>query len=94
MSISIPRVAATAMLCILVSGYALAQKKPLLPDGFPSKPIRVIVTTGSGGGLDIITRAVANKFFERTGANIVVVNQSGASGGIAINQQGTATADG
>ena len=94
MSISVLRIAATAMLCSLVSSNALAQKKPLLPDGFPSRPIRVIVTTGSGGGLDIITRAVSNKFFERTGANIVVDNQNGASGGIAINQLGAAPADG
>ena len=77
------RLAAVALL--LASTAALAQQKLLLP-GFPTKPIRVIVTTGTGGGLDIITRAVSNKFTERTGANVIVDNQNGASGGIAINQ--------
>ena len=77
----------------LVPVVAPAQQKQLLP-GFPSKPIRVIVTTGTGGGLDIITRAVSNKFAERTGANVVVDNQNGASGGIAINQVASLPADG
>lgn len=89
------RIAATTLLLSGLSPFnALAQKKPLLPDGFPAKPIRVIVTTGTGGGLDIITRAVSNKFAERTGANVVVDNQNGASGGIAINQVVNSPADG
>ncbi len=91
---NISRIAAAALLGCMLSSAALAQKKPLLPNGFPTKPIRVIVTTGSGGGLDIITRAVSNKFAERTGASVIVDNQNGASGGIAINQLAANPPDG
>ena len=87
-------IAIVTLLCGLASSHVLAQRKPLLPDGFPSKPIRVIVTTGSGGGLDIITRAVSNKFSERTGATMVVDNQPGGSGGVALNQTALSPADG
>lgn len=84
-----------SLLCTFASAQTYAQqKKPLLPDGYPARPIRVIVSTAPGGGLDIITRAVGTKFGERTGANIVVDNQGGASGGIAINTVASAAPDG
>jgi len=77
-----------------LSSSAMAQKKPLLPDGFPNKPIKITVSTSPGGGLDIVTRAMVARMAESTGAAIVVDNNGGASGSIAVNMVASSAPDG
>ena len=79
----------------LFAGAALAQtKKPLLPDGYPARPVRLLVSTTAGGGLDIVCRALAIKLGERTGASFITDNQAGANGAIAVNTIAAAVPDG
>ncbi|MGE3922055.1 MAG: tripartite tricarboxylate transporter substrate binding protein [Lautropia sp.] len=47
---------------------------------FPSKPIRIVVPFGVGGGVDITTRALAKSFTEGLGQTIVVDNKTGGNG--------------
>lgn len=70
------------------------QRKPLLPDGYPAKPVRVINSAGAGGGLDIVTRALANRISERVGVPLLVDNIAGAAGALAVNAAAAAPADG
>jgi tripartite-type tricarboxylate transporter receptor subunit TctC len=92
MSSAISCAAFAAALC---TGQALAQtKKPLLPDGYPSRPVRILVSTTPGGGLDIVGRALAIKLGDRTGASFIVDNQAGANGAIAVNTIAAAAPDG
>jgi tripartite-type tricarboxylate transporter receptor subunit TctC len=52
---------------------------------YPSKPVRVIVSSAPGGGQDVTTRPVAQKLGEAFGVSVVVDNRGGASGIIAMD---------
>jgi len=45
---------------------------------YPTQPVRVIVTTAPGGGLDTFARALAREFSDRAGQQFVVDNRAGA----------------
>lgn len=59
----------------LVSASAAAQ-------GYPGKPVRIIVPFAPGGATDIVTRVVAQKLNELWGQQVVVDNRAGAGGNI------------
>ena len=50
---------------------------------FPNHPIRVIVAVPAGGGVDTVTRLVANQMSQTLGQPLVVENKSGAGGSVA-----------
>jgi tripartite-type tricarboxylate transporter receptor subunit TctC len=64
------------------------------PSGYPAKPIRVLVGSSPGGGVDIITRSAAQKLTERWGRPVVVDNRTGAGGVIAVELLARAAPDG
>jgi tripartite-type tricarboxylate transporter receptor subunit TctC len=49
-------------------------------DTWPSHPVRVIVAYPAGGGLDFVTRVLAQQLSKKTGQSFVVENRAGASG--------------
>ena len=70
-----------------ISGVAVAQ-------GYPNKPVRLIVPQSPGGGADILARAVAAKLSETWGHQVVVENRAGAAGIIGTEAAAKATPDG
>src|SRR3546814_14797639 len=48
-------------------------------NGFPNRPITIVVPYPAGGGSDSVARIVARKLNERLGQPIVVENVAGAS---------------
>ncbi len=78
-----------------LAGAAHSQKPNGLPGNYPSKPIRVIVGTAPGGGLDIITRPVMTKLTERWDSQVIVENRaSGVGSVVAMDYTAKAPADG
>jgi tripartite-type tricarboxylate transporter receptor subunit TctC len=47
---------------------------------YPTQPIRIIVTVPPGGGVDAVTRIVADKLHQRFGQPVVVENRGGQAG--------------
>jgi tripartite-type tricarboxylate transporter receptor subunit TctC len=70
-------------------GVATAAAQP-----YPSRPIRMIVSTSPGGITDIASRILAEHITKRTGAAVVVDNRPGASGSIAMEAVARAVPDG
>lgn len=70
------------------------EKRGGLPDSYPTRPIRVLVGVSPGGGLDSITRLVAQKLGERLGQTFIVDNRPGATSTIAMNLAASASPDG
>ena len=62
----------SGMLLIATLPAALAQVN------YPAQPVRVIVTTAPGGGLDTFARVLAREFSDRAGQQFVVDNRAGA----------------
>lgn len=62
--------------------------------GFPSKSISFVVPFAAGGPADLVAREVARLMGEDIGKPVVVENQPGGSGVVALNSMSRATADG
>ena len=57
---------------------------PAWSQGFPSKPIHLVVSGSPGASTDLIARRLAKVIQAQTGATVVVENKAGASGSIAL----------
>jgi tripartite-type tricarboxylate transporter receptor subunit TctC len=79
---------------LLALGLAPAPPCAVAAQGYPNKPVRVIVASGAGGGLDFVGRLVSPKLAEDLGQNVVVDNRAGASGSIAAELAAQAAPDG
>ena len=70
---------------------AMAQDKPA---GYPTRPIRIIVSVAPGAGGDAIARLAGQMLSDRWGQNAVVDNRSGGGGVIATELVARAVPDG
>ncbi len=61
---------------------------------YPSKPIRVIVSTSPGGVTDLTARIFGQFVTDKTGQAVVIDNRPGASGNIALDALAKASPDG
>ena len=78
-----------ALLCI-----ALAWSCTALGQGWPTKPVRVIVTFAPGGSSDIVARLLAVPLQAELGQSVIVDNKPGAGGTIGAYEAARAEPDG
>ncbi|CAH0279083.1 tripartite tricarboxylate transporter substrate binding protein [Roseomonas sp. CECT 9278] len=79
----------------LLAAAALPLTAPALAlDGFPSRPLRLVVGFTPGGATDISARAIAPKMSEALGQPVIVENRPGAGSNIASEVVARSPADG
>jgi tripartite-type tricarboxylate transporter receptor subunit TctC len=78
----------------LALGYAAPGLAAEAAQTYPTKPVRLTVASGAGGGLDFVARQVAVPLSEALGQAVVVDNRAGASGSIAAEVSAQSAADG
>jgi tripartite-type tricarboxylate transporter receptor subunit TctC len=86
-------VAGALLSCLAIPAYG-QRSSPALPGGYPAKSVRVMVGTSPGGGVDAITRGVAQKLTEQWGQSFVVENRTGGGGVLAVTLLAQAAPDG
>src|SRR5262245_4442187 len=64
------------------------------PQGYPLRPVRMIVPFPSGAGVDVVARLLAPSLAERLHQNIVIDNRAGAGGTIGAVLAASSAADG
>ena len=79
---------ALATLCAIVIGTAAHAQ------GYPAKPIHLLVAFPPGGPVDIIARLIAPKMSETLGQPVIVENKVGASGNVATAEVAKSAPDG
>ncbi|HSQ02877.1 MAG TPA: tripartite tricarboxylate transporter substrate-binding protein, partial [Burkholderiales bacterium] len=62
--------------------------------GFPTKPVRMVVHIGPGSSMDIVARVLGQKLNERWGQSVIIDNRAGAGGNIGIDLVAKAVPDG
>jgi tripartite-type tricarboxylate transporter receptor subunit TctC len=65
-----------------------------ISQGFPAKPVRLVVGYSAGGPTDVIARVIAQDMAKHLGQGVVVENKTGASGLIGTMEVKRAAPDG
>ena len=80
--------------CLLAVTALLGATLACAQDGYPNKPVRIIVPFAPGGGGDAVTRTISDRLSERLGQPVIIENKPGASGFIGAQAVATAAPDG
>ena len=72
----------TLLAGLLLAAPAFGQATQDKAADYPKRPIRIIVCVPAGGGVDTVTRIVADKLGQRLGQPVVIENRTGQSGNI------------
>ncbi len=85
-----------ALLATLACAASLAiQAQPAAAADWPTKPVRIIVPAGGGGGTaDPISRVLAEALSKRLGQSFIVENRGGANGNIGASAAAKSAPDG
>ena len=74
--------AITTRRSILLGAASAGLAAPAVAQGFPSRPVRLVVPYSAGGGADTTARLIAPKLQDALGQTVVIDNKPGAGGTI------------
>lgn len=77
------------LLCLLCAAFTAAAA-----EAYPSRPIRIVVSSAAGSGPDVVARLCGPRLAELLGQSVVIDNRSGAGGNIGAEIAAQAAADG
>jgi tripartite-type tricarboxylate transporter receptor subunit TctC len=84
----------TGILAAALAGVTVAAGFAQAQDGYPAKPVRLIVPFPPGGSLDFNARAIQDRYAALIGQQLVIDNRGGASGTIGTGVAMRASPDG
>ena len=84
-----PLLRALAILVLTLSSAVAA-----VAQGYPTKPVKIIVSTSAGGITDLAARILGAHITAKSGQPVVIDNRPGASGNIAMDAVAKAPPDG
>jgi tripartite-type tricarboxylate transporter receptor subunit TctC len=79
---------------IAAAALAGAAAHPAAADDYPSKPIKIIVSTSAGGITDLGARLIGTHVQAKTGETVVIDNRAGGGGNIALEACAKSPPDG
>jgi tripartite-type tricarboxylate transporter receptor subunit TctC len=85
---------AAVLQLLLAAALLLAGVPAASAQGYPTRPVRVVVGFPAGGPTDVIARLVSQKLSDALGQQFFVENIGGAGGNTAAGQVARATPDG
>ena len=88
------RLAVLSAIMLCVSGAWSQSRAQDAAANYPNRPIHIIVCVPAGGGVDTVTRIVADGLQKKLGQPVVVENRSGAAGNIGAEAVFNADPDG
>lgn len=77
-----------------LAALSLLAAGPVAAQGYPTKPVRIVVPYVAGGAADIFGRTIAQKLSESFKQQFVVENRGGANGGLGTEAVAKAAPDG
>ena len=84
-----------ARILTLLLGIVFAcSATPLAAQGYPAKPVRIIVPWPAGGGVDVTLRTITPKLTEALGQPVILEFHAGAAGMIGTDMAAKAAPDG
>lgn len=84
----------TRLLALVLSALSIAVVGSAAAQGYPAKPIRVIVPVAAGSGLDLVARVATEKMSQNMGATLYIENLPGANSNIGAAAAARAAPDG
>jgi len=81
-----------ALACAVLLSFALS--RPSAAQGWPDRPVRLVVPLSPGGASDLTARVLATGLARRLGQPVTVENRPGGGGNIAIEHVARAAPDG
>lgn len=88
------RILLTNALKLIAAAALLAGAGGTFSQGFPTKPLRVVVPYPAGGATDYVARLIGERLSRSLGQPVMVDNKSGAAGAIGVADVAKAEADG
>jgi tripartite-type tricarboxylate transporter receptor subunit TctC len=79
---------------VLCASLVAAVSSPVIAQGFPSKPVRILVGFPAGTSVDILGRVIAQKLNEAWQQPVIIDNRPGAAGNLAADAVAKSPGDG
>jgi tripartite-type tricarboxylate transporter receptor subunit TctC len=82
------------LFALVIAAAIALSALPAAAQNYPSKPIKIMVSTSAGGATDIMARILGHHITTKTGQPHVIDNRAGASGNLAMEVVAKAAPDG
>src|SRR5476649_123267 len=84
----------SSLCAALALGAGLLIAQAALAQGFPTRPVTIVVPYPPGGLIDLVARIIQQRLGVELGQSVIVENRSGAGGNVGAEAVARATPDG